>query len=247
MDEARQTFDFLERNTGIIRSLGISNFSVGRNSRVMTHPEEYGVVLPAAGNDLDFKLYIPYQTSQGLTDEQGWQLTEDCYAKVAVKLEGDVLLEKIGHHYDKGCILPQYLSHYEATDPTLHSIVKAKKADPKPHRTITLKMKPRLKPNISEHILKFNIRQIRQNIAECAEKISYPEPTFTLFDPDICRFKRIIEEASEILALCDGRRTISDIAKTMAMRFAVPTTVVEKDCVALLQPIFDEGYLLLAA
>jgi anaerobic magnesium-protoporphyrin IX monomethyl ester cyclase len=247
MNEAYETFDFLKRNTNIIRSLGISNFSVGRNSRVMKHPEEYGVTLPQAGNDLDFKLYIPYQTSEGLSDQEGWQLTEDCYAKVAVKLEGDVLLEKIGHHYDKGCILPQYLSHYEATDPFLGNIVRVKAPKAKLHRTLTSKSRPVLKHGVKIEQLKFNLRHIRKNITDNAKLVVYPESTITLFDPEHNRFKRIAEQAAEILSLCDGQNTLTQISRKLALKFSVPAAVIERDAAALIQPLYDEGYLNLSS
>ena len=243
MDEAQQTFEFIERNTNIIRSLGISNFSVGRNSRVMKHPGEYGVTLPDADSDLDFKLYIPYETSEGLSDQQGWQLTEDCYAKVAVKLEGDVLLEKIGHHYDKGCILPQYLSHYESTDPFLRTIVKVKPPQARPHRTLNSKSRPKLKGGVTMETLKFNLRQIRKNITDNAKVAVYPEPTITLYDPEHNRFKRITEQSAEIVALMNGENSLIQISQKLAHRFSVPAAVIERDSIDLMQPLYDEGYL----
>ncbi|XUX00946.1 MAG: PqqD family peptide modification chaperone [Dehalogenimonas sp.] len=242
MEEACQTFDFIEKNTGIIRSLGISNFSVGRNSRVMKHPSEYGVTLPDAGDDLDFKLYIPYQTSEGLSDVEGWQLTEDCYAKVAVKLEGDVLLEKIGHHYDKGCILPQYLSHYESTDPFLSTVVKVKPPATPPRRTINSKSRLTLKPGVTIETLQFNLRQIRKNITDGAKSVIYREPTITLCEPGQARFKRVADNAAEILKLCDGQNTLAQISQKLARRFSVPAFVIERDAIAFMQPLYDEGY-----
>ena len=247
IDEARQTYSFIEKHLDIICSLGISNFSVGRNSMVMRHPEKYGLELVRNGEESDFKLYFDHSVTSGISATEAWDMTRNCLDTVSTKLAGDVLLEKIGHHHDKGCILPQYLSHYEATDPSLHSIVKIKKADLRSHRTITLKMKPILKPKITRDQLKFNIRQIRQNIAGCVVDTADPEPTFTLFDPDHCRFKRITEPASEILTLCDGHRTVSEVAKILSLRFGVATSVIEKDCINLLQPIYDEGYLSLVS
>jgi radical SAM superfamily enzyme YgiQ (UPF0313 family) len=245
MEEAQQTFRFLEKHKNIIRSLGISNFSVGRNSMVMHHPEDFGVTLTETGDEFDFKLYFNYKVAEGLTQIQGWDLTEECFAKVAVQLEGDVLLEKIGHHYDKGCILPQYLSHYEATDPFLRSIVKEKHPSVK-HKSVTVRSQPVLKHGITVERLKFNLRQIRQNIADNTGSAVYPEPGLTLSDPENSKFKRISEQTEEILALCDGRRTVSQIAQKLAKQYRIPLAVIERDCLKILQPIFDEGYLTLA-
>jgi hypothetical protein len=246
MEEAQQTFRFLEKHKGIIRSLGISNFSVGRNSMVMHHPEDFGVTLTETGEEFDFKLYFNYKVAEGLTQIQGWDLTEECFAKVAVQLEGDVLLEKIGHHYDKGCILPQYLSHYEATDPFLRSIVREKSHGTK-HKAVTSQSRLVLKHGTTVERLKFNLRQIRQNIADNAGNTAYPEPGLTLSDPENSKFKRISEQTEEILALCDGRRTVAQIAQKLAKQYHIPVAMIERDCLKILQPILDEGYLALAS
>jgi len=242
MAEARQTFSFLARNKDIIRSLGISNFSVGRNSRVMMHPEDYGVTLPRSTEDTDFKLYLPYLVSEGLTDMQGWELTEECYATVATQLAGDALLEKIGHHYDKACILPQYLSHYEKTDPSLASIVKLKKTAGKKTKKLTAVSVPVLKLGVTMGRLRFNLRTIRENIREKRAETVYPDEGYTLFDAERGRFKRLADTGAEILSCWGGNRPVSAIARDLAGKYRLPLPVIERDCLALAQSLVDEDY-----
>jgi hypothetical protein len=114
------------------------------------------------------------------------------------------------------------------------------------HKSVTVRSQPVLKHGITVERLKFNLRQIRQNIADNAGSAVYPEPGLTLSDPENSKFKRISEQTEEILALCDGRRTVSQIAQKLAKQYRIPLAVIERDCLKILQPIFDEGYLTLA-
>jgi hypothetical protein len=242
MTEARQTFSFIARNKDIIKSLGISNFSVGRNSRVMNSPDDYGVTLPRSTEDTDFKLYLPYLVSEGLTDIQGWELTEECLATVATQLAGDAFLEKIGHHYDKACILPQYLSHYEKTDPLLASIVKMKKAARKTPKKLTAASIPVLKPTVVMGRLRFNLRVIWENIQNNRTEPVYPDEGCSLFDIERSRFKRISDSGAENLFYWNGNRPISAIARDLARKYRRPLLAVERECLAMAQSLVDEGY-----
>jgi anaerobic magnesium-protoporphyrin IX monomethyl ester cyclase len=245
MAEARRTFSFIAQNKDIIRSLGISNFSVGRNSRVMKNPGDYGVTLPRSTEDTDFKLYLPYLVSDGLTDIQGWELTAECLATVATQLAGDAFLEKIGHHYDKACILPQYLSHYEKTDPLLASIFKMKKpARKKTPKTLTAASMPALKPGVVMERLHFNLRAVWENIQNKRAEPVYPAESWSLFDIEGNRFKRISDSGAEMLSGWNGKRPISAIARDLARKYRLPLREVERECLTMAQSLVDEGYAL---
>lgn len=243
MEEAHQTFDFICTHKDIIRSLGISNFSVGRNSKVMCHPEKYGVNLITSGDDVDFKLYFDYTVNDGLTQLEAWDLTKECFEKIASKLEGDRLLNKLGHNYDKGCILPLYLSHFEDTDPFLKNVIKIKKPIPRSSRVISLKTRPRLKSGVTLNCLRFNIGTIRQNITDNLQEIAYSKESYTLFDSDECNFKIISNQSTEILALCDGNKRISTVVQQLSEKYETPASIIRKDCLVFFQLLLNEGYL----
>ncbi len=245
--EARQTFDFLRRNKGTIRSLGISNFSVGRGSMVMRHPEVFGVSLLRSGAEVDFKLYFDYSVMTGLSQIEGWDLTEECFATVASELEGEALLDKIGHHYDKGCILPLYLSRHEHDDPSLKSIAKTKPPVTKASGVVSRWARPELKPGVILDRLCFNLRTIRQNIVDNCVDEAFPEPAYNLFDADSGKFKRIPDQTAEILRLCDGISTITMIARNIARKYRLSLAATEAECLALLKSLADEGYLNVSA
>ncbi len=54
-----------------------------------------------------------------------------------------------------------------------------------------------------------------------------------VFSPD--------ETAVAVLNLCDGQRSVSDIAKTLSAEYQAPLEEIEKDIVAMLQDLADKG------
>lgn len=51
------------------------------------------------------------------------------------------------------------------------------------------------------------------------------------------------QTAVSVLQLCDGNRTVSDIADALAEEYSAPVDVIHKDVVELLQDLADKGYL----
>ena len=49
--------------------------------------------------------------------------------------------------------------------------------------------------------------------------------------------------AVEVLQLCDGHRTLSAIAATLARRYAAPDEQIAADVAAMLQDLADKGFL----
>lgn len=54
-----------------------------------------------------------------------------------------------------------------------------------------------------------------------------------VFDPD--------EIAVEVLKLCDGQRTVADIAGTLAKEYNAPIDEIRADIIAMLQDLADKG------
>ena len=48
----------------------------------------------------------------------------------------------------------------------------------------------------------------------------------------------------EVVQLCDGVRSITDIVAVLAAKFAAPPELIQTDCLALLQDLADKGFLL---
>jgi pyrroloquinoline quinone biosynthesis protein D len=54
-----------------------------------------------------------------------------------------------------------------------------------------------------------------------------------IFDPD--------EIAVEVLKLCDGQRTVADIADVLAKEYNAPKDEISADIIAMLQDLADKG------
>ncbi len=48
----------------------------------------------------------------------------------------------------------------------------------------------------------------------------------------------------EVVQLCDGVRSITEIVAVLAAKFAAPPDLIQTDCLALLQDLADKGFLL---
>ena len=51
------------------------------------------------------------------------------------------------------------------------------------------------------------------------------------------------EIAVEVLQLCDGERSVSDIAGLLAEKYAAPREAILTDVIAMLQDLADKGFL----
>ena len=51
------------------------------------------------------------------------------------------------------------------------------------------------------------------------------------------------EIAVEVLQLCDGVRSVADIADQLAQKYAAPREAIAADVIAMLQDLADKGFL----
>jgi pyrroloquinoline quinone biosynthesis protein D len=91
---------------------------------------------------------------------------------------------------------------------------------PRQRAIITVASKPVMPPHI----------KMRHDAGRNRWIILAPE---RLFDPD--------EIAVEVLKLCDGKRTVADIASTLAKEYNAPLEEISADIVAMLQDLADKG------
>jgi pyrroloquinoline quinone biosynthesis protein D len=52
------------------------------------------------------------------------------------------------------------------------------------------------------------------------------------------------EIAVEVLQLCDGIRSVADMADQLAVKYAAPREAIASDVVAMLQDLADKGFLI---
>jgi pyrroloquinoline quinone biosynthesis protein D len=51
------------------------------------------------------------------------------------------------------------------------------------------------------------------------------------------------QTAVAVLKLCDGKRTVDEIAETLAKEYSAPVEIIAKDVLELLQALADKGYI----
>jgi pyrroloquinoline quinone biosynthesis protein D len=51
------------------------------------------------------------------------------------------------------------------------------------------------------------------------------------------------DTAVAVLKLCDGKRTVEEIAETLAKEYSAPVETIAKDVLDLLQGLADKGYI----
>jgi pyrroloquinoline quinone biosynthesis protein D len=85
---------------------------------------------------------------------------------------------------------------------------------------------PEGKPSLPRHI------KLRHDAGRGRWILLAPE---RVFEPD--------DTAVEVLKLCDGERTVADIAAQLAKDYNAPTTEIQGDIVQMVQDLADKGVL----
>jgi anaerobic magnesium-protoporphyrin IX monomethyl ester cyclase len=236
--EAQETIDFLISNRNIIHSFKINSFGLDKNAPIMKHPERYGVSSIDTGPDTDFNLTYNYTVSSGLTSSEALELSiasrdsiaREYKSKKFFRLEcEDVLL---------------HLSHFERSDPSLGAAIKEKATKAQPNKQPTRKSVPRIKRNVVLDKLRFDIMNIANNIVNYKNVPAYPRATFPIFDPVSGKLWSVSPQTMKILALCDGKRSIQQIAHELSDKHDAARPKIEEDCIAFLMPLSREGYVL---
>jgi ribosomal protein S4E len=64
-----------------------------------------------------------------------------------------------------------------------------------------------------------------------------------IFNPVLNKLLPVNPVIMEILALCDGKRNIQQIARELAVKYKGQILKVEKDCITFLDVLKKEGYI----
>jgi hypothetical protein len=236
--EAQETIDFLLSNKKIIQSFSIANFTLSKGSATMKHPERYGISSIDSGPNTDFNLTYDHTVSSGLTFSEAMELS-NVYQE---SIEREYKRKEIFKLYYEDLLL--YLSHFERDDPYLSSVTKSKAKKNRSDKQLTKKSIPRIKHNVALAKFRFNILEILHNLANNKNVAAYPNATSVIFDPVSGKVHSINPAIEEILSLCDGRKSVQQIAREISLKYNVKRLTVEKDCIAFLESLSSEGYVL---
>jgi anaerobic magnesium-protoporphyrin IX monomethyl ester cyclase len=236
--EAQQTIDFLLANRDIVHSFNIDNFILAKGAPVKKHPQQYGVSSIDTSPSNDFNFAYSYSVSSGLTSSEALELSIASRESIAreyksqkfFKLDGDDML--------------LYISHFEQSDPYLRAAIKAKAAGTQAAKKASRKSVPRIKRNVVLDHLRFDVLNIIRNITDAKNMTAYPRATAAIFDPVSGKIWSISPQIAEVLALCDGSRSIQQIAHELSRKYNAPGLKVEEECIDWLKPLLKEGYVL---
>ena len=73
-----------------------------------------------------------------------------------------------------------------------------------------------------------------------ARQVKPDDPSLVLLDPKSGKYFTLEAVGTEIWKLCDGSRTISQIAAALAKEYDESVDVIENDVVALVKELMDE-------
>jgi hypothetical protein len=233
--EAQETIDFLVSNEKYIHSFNIDKFILPKMAPMTRHPEEYCISSVDRGADTEFNLSYNYTVSTGLTNSQAEDMSR-AYA------------EKIAAHYRSKKFfrlnlesLLVYLSHFENSDPALlRPIPPPQAVEAQLNKLLTLKSTPKIKRNVALDKLRFDIVDIMNSASGGA---LYPGETYVIVDPVSSNLQSISAPIMEVLGLCDGKRSVHQIARELASKYPAAGLTMEEDCINLLKSLSKEGFI----
>ncbi|XUW99543.1 MAG: PqqD family peptide modification chaperone [Dehalogenimonas sp.] len=237
IQEAQDTISFLLDHKSTISSFHTDNFSLERGMIIEREPERFGVTVEKNRMN-DFSIAYSYSLSQGISYLQARQLSDNTMDEVGTQFDGNKVLELITHYY-----LPLFLSHYEASDPSLKNIKLADNAPIKPATALGPGSIPIV--NTSTRIWKtnFDLINIRCRLGTGQQTGVLPEPSTILFDSGSKLMVSIPGQATEILELCNGRRTVREIALILGKTYDAPVNEIEKGVLILLNSLVKSGFM----
>jgi anaerobic magnesium-protoporphyrin IX monomethyl ester cyclase len=235
--EAQETIDFLLSNKDNIHSFHIGTFSITKGAPIKERSKQYGISGYDSAPDTDFNIAYNYTVYSGLTSSEATELSIVARDRISREYESQTFFR-----LDLDDIF-LYLSHYEKSDPGLSSVVKEKTTKIQPDKQLTPKSVPRIKRNVVLDKLRFNIMDIIHNRFNNRNVTSYPSATYTIFDPAFEKLCPVSPLTMEILALCDGKKSVQQIVHELSNKSDATNHTIE-DCIASLKPLSRDGYIL---
>jgi hypothetical protein len=235
--EAQETIDFLLSNKKTIQSFSIANFTLSKGSATMKYPERYGISSIDTGANTEFNLTYNHTVSSGLTYNEALQLSNVYQERIAREYKS----KDVFSLYYEDLLL--YLTHFERNDPYLSSVTKAKTTKNRPDKQLTKKSIPRIKHNVALDKLRFNILEIIHNLSNNKNVAAYPNATSVIFDPVSGKVHSVNLAIEEFLSLCDGRKSVQQIARKLSLKYDVKRHTIEQDCIAFSESLSNEGYI----
>jgi anaerobic magnesium-protoporphyrin IX monomethyl ester cyclase len=236
--EAQETIDFLLSKKHIIRSFSLDSFILAKGAPVAKFPERYGISEIDSGPANDFNFAYNYKVSSGMTSSEALNLVIEHRDRITREYDS----QKFFQLECENVIL--YLSHFEKSDPYLTAAIKVNATNTQMNKQLTRLSAPRLKRSVVLNRIRFDIMDIVNNIINYQAVTAFPRTTSPIFDPGSGKLWTVEPRAVEFFSFCDGQKTIEKIAKDLSKKYNAPQFKIEEDCIAFLQPLLREGYVI---
>jgi pyrroloquinoline quinone biosynthesis protein D len=86
----------------------------------------------------------------------------------------------------------------------------------------------------------------RRQLGVLAQQVTPDDPSLVLLNPTSGEYYTLDDVGTRVWQLCDGKRTIADIAATIAQEYDAPPEVIEHDVVELVKELVDEALVVAA-
>jgi hypothetical protein len=207
---------------------------------VQRKPEQYGIIIDES-KTRDFRITFDYSVSSGLSYEEARRLAAETMEAVGRQFEGNELLRKLTHYH-----LPLYLNHFSNSDPFLKRLTQKEMIrTSNPEKRLNRRSVPRIKHGLKLARINFDLVALQQSFAADDKRslTANRQPVVVVFDPETSRISTIPPPALEVLALCDGKSNIKEIALKLSKVYDAPPDRIEGDVLALLGSLAEKGYL----
>lgn len=78
------------------------------------------------------------------------------------------------------------------------------------------------------------------------QQVQPGDPSLVLLNPHSGEYYTLDDVGARVWQLCDGKRTVAQIAEVVAQEYEAPPEVIERDVMALLKELIDEALVVAA-
>jgi hypothetical protein len=225
-------------NKDVISSFYIGVFLFNKGAVMLKQPEKYGIAGFDSGPHTDFSLAFNHEVSSGLSFAEADEMSKRYMSEIINNRPGN---EVFKIDYEEILL---YLSHYEKTDLRLLSLGKPETPSSENREAkISGKSVPVLKPYVIFESINFNIFDILSGSVEGPKSVMLPQKISLLFDPVKSNIQAINPLFIEILKLCNGINSVSQIAYELSINYDGDIDKIEQDCICLLEFLLENDIL----
>ncbi len=214
--EADETVAFVKDNASIISSASCTTFGLLDQSPAFLDPRAFGITAVDPASERLFKYFFDCEWTTG-------------ESAAVSRAKAATFLEAMARHYADYHVLGNlewghqflYCAKFGFKSPLLSAPQDSTRATGPAAAPQPSSCAPALAEGVYYHDANYNLAEIAENLALTSPETARPLRTGILYDSRTGRIAALNQDASAILALCDSRNTVSDIASELSTRYSV--------------------------